>query len=236
MKFLQMLLSLFKKKATPAPTAKPVEPPKAQEPVPPVSTKKKVPTRDEMNLVVKGFVDGTIPTRVGPYSKIKEIKGKNNRSDQIDSINKAQGGSLADPYCQAGMQETLDEQCRYYDIDRKKVNIPEGVGTQDVWRKTPAKYKTNSPQPCMWVNWKHTDNPGRGHTGLTITGVVKKIFFNTMEFNTTAAGQKVVRDGEGFYYGLERDLDGYGDAVINGFIDVYAAIVDAMIASGEYEA
>lgn len=221
----------------PVPVA-PVEPPKpipVVKPVPaPASSKKKVPSRDEVNALVKGFVDGTIPTRVGPYKNIKETKGKN-RSPAIDQINTAQGATLGDPYCQAGMQEVLSEKCRYYSVDRKSVNIPRGPGTQDVWAQTPIKYKLKYPEISTWINWRH-GHTGNGHTGEVVAIPPHSSNFTTMEFNTSAAGQKVERDGEGFYFGLTRNIKGDGDMIINGYIDVYQALVDAMLASGKWEA
>jgi hypothetical protein len=149
-------------------------------------------------------------------------------------MNKAQGGSLADPYCQAGVQEILDEKCRYYKIDRKKVNIPESVGTQYVWGHTNSKYKHKEPKVGSWVNWRK-GNSGQGHTGEVIEYKPGSSTFKTLEFNTSAAGQNVERDGEGFYYGLSRSVRGSVSMRINGYIDVYQAIVDTMIASGEWE-
>lgn len=194
--------------------------------------KKKIPTRKEVNQLLFNFTTGTIPTRVGPYGKIKETKGKN-RSPAIDAILKAQGGSLGDPYCQAGVQEILDEKCRYYKIDRKKVRIPEGVSTQAVWSNTIAKYKVKQPVIGSWVNWKH-GNTWKGHTGEVIDYKEQGSTFISAEFNTSAVGQKIERDGEGFYYGLSRKLTGEGDMHVNGFIDVYQALVDAMLESKDW--
>lgn len=238
-KLIDIVLGLFKNK-TQAPSAPATEakapvtapPPEVVIPAQPLKpVKKKVPTRKEMSALLWQFTNGDAPTRVGPYKLIKETNGKN-RSKAIDAINTEQKAYLAAPYCQTGVQEVLDDKCRYYKISRIAVNIPEGPGTQAVWAKTPSKYRRSTPDACCWVSWNHGE--GKGHTG-EITSIIDDKKFVTLEFNTSAYGQKIERDGEGFYFGLVRDISGYGSTTINGYIDVYQAIVDVMLASGDYE-
>lgn len=190
-----------------------------------VAPAKKVPTRDEMLAVLKGLIEGTIPNRLGfPYKNIREDKGKN-RSIEIDKISKKQGGALGDPYCIMGSQEILDELCDHYKVDRKLVEIPEGASTQTVWENTPKKYKSQEPDAMKWVTWRK-GSTWTGHNG-TCLGKLANGVFPTFEFNTSAGGPGVERDGEGTAY-KSRDMDGYGDTKIRGFTDVYQAIVDAM--------
>lgn len=233
--------SIFGEKKSTVQVSPPPEPPiqattpeaPVQDVLPEVPTplKKKVPARTFVADLLVCFAEGTYPTRVGPYKKIKESKGKN-RSAEIDAINIKQGGYLGAPYCQAGVQEGLDDLCAYLKIDRKLVKLPEGVGTQKVWADTPAKYKINRPLPATWANWN--SGGGKGHTGWVIS-ILNEKQFKTMEFNTSAAGQGIERDGEGFYNGLTRNIGGYGTTRVNGYIDVYAALADAMISTGEWE-
>lgn len=184
----------------------------------------KIPTRDEMMQVYIGMIEGTIPTKIGAYKLIRESHGKN-RSPHIDEMITRQGGKLAEPYCQYGMQESLDELCAYYKVDRKKVNIPEGGGTQTIWSKVPQKYKRATYEAMCWVTWQN-GNELKGHVGMALQKS-KGNTFHTFEFNTTAKADGVVRDGQGAEYAV-RDGNGYGSMHIKGFTDVYQAIVDAM--------
>lgn len=185
----------------------------------------KIPTRDEMLKVLVGMCEGTIPTNVGPYKLIRETKGKN-RSPEIDKLIKAQGGSLAEPYCQYGQQEMLDELCRYYKLDRKLVQIPEGGSTQTVWSLVPKQYKLEEPGVLCWVTWRHGTSY-QGHVEMCLTEAVKGKY-KTFGFNTTVDGDdKVVRDGQGAGY-MDRRTGTIGDMNVKGYTDVYQAIVDAM--------
>ena len=184
----------------------------------------KVPTREEMTAVATGLIEGTIPNRLGvAYKKIRETEGKN-RSREIDMIITKQGGKLAEPYCQYGQQEFLDELCSYYGIDRKLVKIPEGGGTLNTYRSVPAKYKIKSPIPMSWTTWRHGETE-KGHVGMNFTVPVKGTY-HMFEFNTSA-GSSVVRDGEGAMW-TDRTTGKIGDMVVFGYTDVYQALVDAM--------
>jgi hypothetical protein len=56
---------------------------------------------------------------------------------------------------------------------------------------------------------------------------MKGNFFRTFEFNTTAYGDDVVRDGQGAEY-VKRTDGPTASMKVRGFTDVYQAIVDAM--------
>jgi hypothetical protein len=184
----------------------------------------KVPTRAEMTAVATGLIEGTIPNRLGvAYKKIRETQGKN-RSREIDMIITKQGGSLAEPYCQYGQQEFLDQLCDYYGIDRKAVKIPEGGGTLNVFAGVPSKYKIKAPVPMSWTTWRH-GSTAKGHVGMNFTPPVNGKY-HMFEFNTSA-GSEVVRDGEGAMW-TDRTTGTIGDMIPQGYTDIYQAIVDAM--------
>lgn len=202
--------------------------------VPAIPTgKKKVPSRTEMTNVFIGMIEGDVKTRIGAYEVIRESHGKN-RSPAIDSLIKAQGGSLGEPYCQYGMQEVLDELCRYYGVVRKAVRLPEGGSTQSVFEGTPKEFKRTEPAPMRWITWRNGTS-WTGHVGMIISAMVKKTF-RTFEFNTSVRiDGGVERDGQGASY-LERTPNAMGNMKVRGYVDVYDAIVEAMIKSGDYVA
>lgn len=185
-----------------------------------------IPTRAEMSVVLNDLIEGRLPNSHGKaYKEFRESAGKN-RSPEIDSLIKKQGGTLGQSYCQYGCQDMLDELCAYYKVDRTKVNIPEGGGTQDVFSKCHSKYRVDKPDVLRLVTWRHADS-WQGHVGMCLSSPNPKKIFKTFEFNTSAGGVGVVRDGDGAAY-KDRSLDGFGTMKIRGFIDVYEAIVDAM--------
>ena len=171
------------------------------------------------------MIEGTIPTNVGAYKLIRETKGKN-RSPEIDKLVKAQGGKLGEPYCQYGQQEVVDELCRYYKLDRKLVELPEGGSTQTVWGLVPKKYKVDKPNALCWVTWQN-GNSWTGHVEMCLTesasGKFKALGFNTNIDDSNS----VVRDGQGSGY-TSRKTGSLNGMHVKGYTDVYQAIVDAM--------
>ena len=219
------IVEFFRRLFGASPTASAATP---EKPAPVVSrpAEKVIPNRYEMAQVLRSMINGSIPTRVGPYYQIKETNG-NNRSKAIDMIIKAQGGDLGESYCQYGQQEMLDELCRYYDISRKKVRIPGGGSTRSVWDNTPQQYKRAAPDLMRWVTWQHGTS-WRGHVGMCFS-MSKDGSFQTFEFNTSLVSSGgVVRDGEGASW-CDRNTKGSGDMHILGYVDIYAAIVEAMM-------
>lgn len=186
---------------------------------------KGIPTREQMLEAAIGMIEGTIPTRIGPYKNVRESNGKN-RSKAIDSLIKAQGGSLGDPYCQWGLQEWLDELCRYYKVDRKKVAIPEGGSTQTVYGDTPSRFKISKPASLCWMTWRYGTS-WQGHVGMVLK-VLSSSQVQNFEFNTTVRVNEVVRDGQGASYVKRSTGSKIGTMTLRGYIDVYAAIIEAM--------
>lgn len=186
---------------------------------------KGIPTREEMSKVVIGMIEGTVPTRIGPYKNIRETHG-NNRSPVLDDMIRKQGGSLGDPYCQWGLQEVLDELCRYYGVARSKVMIPKGGSTQTVYGDTPARFKTTKPQPLCWMTWRHGTS-WQGHVGMVLQNLSASQVQN-FEFNTTVTVNSVVRDGQGASYVKRSTGKKIGNMNLRGYIDQYEAIVEAM--------
>lgn len=184
-----------------------------------------LPTRDQMLRVAIAMIEGKIPVKAGAYKLIRETEGKN-RSVAIDGLIQRQGGKLGEAYCQYGQQEFLDELCAYYGIDRKKVKLPEGGGTQSIFNKIDQKYRRQAYEAMCWITWQQLLDPNKGHVGLTLEKM-KGNFFRTFEFNTTAYGDDVVRDGQGAEY-VKRTDGPTASMKVRGFTDVYQAIVDAM--------
>lgn len=185
-----------------------------------------LPTREQVLKALIGMIEGNIKTKCGAYKLIRETKG-NNRSPEIDKLIKAQGGSLGEPYCQYGQQEVLDELCRYYNVERKLVQIPEGGSTQTVWSLVPDKYKVEGPKPMCWVTWQHGTSY-RGHVEMCLTDAVKTKY-QTFGFNTSVTtDDKVVRDGQGAGY-MDRRTGTIGDMRVKGYTDIYEALIDAMV-------
>lgn len=183
-----------------------------------------VPTRKEMVQVIKDMCTGKIKTKNGPYEGIRETKGKN-RDPQIDAIILRQGGSLGQPYCQWGMQEILDELCDYYGVSRKSVDIPEGGGTQDVYRRSPERFKHAKVVFPSWRTWKK-GNTGLGHVEMALETISEGLY-KMFGFNTSVKGSEVARDGEGCGF-TKRPHDPAGSLSPVGYIDIYAAIKEAM--------
>lgn len=192
--------------------------------------KSKIPTREEMLQVFLDLCDGTLPNELGiAYQNIRETHG-NNRSPFLDKMIRKQGGTLADPYCMWGMQESIDELCRYYKIDRRLVSmsIPKGGSTQTVFRTSSEAFKHQSPLQMRMVFWRQNSNPSRGHVGMVVSGLRQDSSFSTFEFNTSVTTQdEVVRDGQGAGF-LSRRLNGTGTMAIIGYVDVYDAIAEVL--------
>ena len=188
------------------------------------------PTRAEMLQVYLDFCEGNLPTELGiAYQNIRETHG-NNRSPFIDKLIKRQGGTLADPYCMWGMQESIDELCRYYKIDRRLVSlsIPKGGSTQLVFKNSSEHLKHQNPMPMRMVFWRQNSNPARGHVGMVVTELNQDSSFGTFEFNTSVSTQhEVIRDGQGAGF-LIRRLNGTNTMTIIGYVDVYDAIREVL--------
>lgn len=182
------------------------------------------PTRDEMAGVLTEMILGRIPTQIGPWLDVRETDGKN-RGALVDKIISRQGGQLGEAYCCYGAQEVIDELCRYYKIERKRVAIPKGGSTQSTFGNTPARLTRKTPISVSLIFWRHGDS-WRGHVG-TVPFFVSHIPFRTFEFNTSA-GPGVVRDGEGTHW-LMRDLGPSGDMHVIGFVDIYQALMEAFV-------
>lgn len=194
-----------------------------------------VPTREEFSQMLTDIFEGKLPTRFGPFLNVRETHGKN-RSPKLDPMIKSQGGSLADAYCLWGQQYDLDEVCTYLGVDRKLVKIPEGGGTQDVLRRTPARFITTKRKLACFITWRH-GKTGLGHVErvcleTTHMDTVDKDYFQCIGYNTTVDGDdRIVRDGQGCGYTnrLER---GTGDMFLLGYTDVYLAVIEAMGVQG----
>jgi hypothetical protein len=233
--FIKSLLNVFKKAEPPVTsgqtTASTPTPPSAVDAVvvaaPAPKPFPKIPTRAEMLAVVKGMIDGTIKTANGPYATIKELKSVPNRSPAIDAIIKSQGGKFGESYCQYGQQEIIDEVCKYYKLDRRFVEIPEGGSTQTVFNLVPTRYKVTQPFPLCWVTWRSKTTSWQGHVGLTLSAAINGVF-TSFEFNTTVRKDDgIERDGEGAAT-QQRKVAGMNTMEIRGYSDIYQAIVDAM--------
>lgn len=209
---------------SPSNAGKPTPTPVATPPVKPAA---RPPTREEVLAVVLDLIEGRRANRLGlAYKLIREDQGKN-RAKAIDLLILGQGGELAEPYCQYGQQELIDELCRVYKIDRKKVVIPEGGGTQRVFDTTPEHLKRSVPDALTWITWSYGN--GHGHVGMCLAKAQAKLV-RTFEFNTSAYGDEIVRDGEGAEYcsrSIEGGKLGSQAVTIRGYIDVYQALVDA---------
>lgn len=209
-------------------------PPKTEptKPTPVVTNPKKLLTREEYVAIHKAIFEGQTkesPFTDYPYFLLRETNG-NNRSKGIDALIKRQGGSLGDAYCQFGQQDKLDAVAQHLGISRKLFAYPEGGGTQRVFDKVDAKYKTTIPKPgCFWT--VEYNNSGKGHIE-DIFQILPGSEARTLAFNTTIDGDdKVVRDGAGAGIATRtffKEKHQGGDVVrLRGYVDHYLIYVDA---------
>ena len=210
----------------PSPIVAPQSPSPATSPTPPVQqSSAHLPTREEVGKVIEGMIEGTIETRLGALKNIRETQG-DNRSPEIDKLICGHGGALGESYCQYGQQEILDDLCKYYKIDRKKLNLPIGGSTQQVWNLVPREFKRQEPDVACWVTWQHS-NGWVGHVGMCLTKESNG-HFRTFEFNTSLkADGSVERNGQGASY-CSRSVVSTGNMKIRGYTDVYTALIEAM--------
>lgn len=184
-------------------------------------------TREGVLKVYRDMCEGKIKTKNGPYVLVRETKGKN-RSKQIDAINLDQKSYLGAPYCMNGQQDALDELCKYFGIDRRKVRFKETASCDSAFRwieKNAKEFLLDRPKPMVYVIYQYSD--GTGHIECCLTEADVRGIFETFGFNTNIDGDDaVVRDGQGAGY-VKRNIRGYGSAKVRGYFDVYAALEEA---------
>lgn len=193
-------------------------------PSPATQTPVGLPSRDEVIAVYRDMANGKIPVPGGAWKDIRETHGKN-RSPVLDAMILRQGGRLGEPYCMYGQQEALDELCKHYKVSRRKVDLPEGGSTQSVWEAVPKRFKTQSYIPFCWWIWRKGEE-WKGHVGMGI-GPEQKGSAETFEFNT-GRGNGLERDGEGAHFKTRDIANGYPGYITRGYVDVYAALIEAM--------
>lgn len=153
-----------------------------------------------------------------PYKNYRETKGKN-RSPEIDKMILAQGGNLGEPYCIYGIQSVLDEIRSKFNVE---IDLPETGSSQSFWSNTKSEYKID--KPCaLSIGIYQNGNSWTGHGVIALSEIDSSNNFKTFEFNTSASGNDIVRDGQGAGY-MKRPLKGYGVMHTKGFVDIFKAI------------
>lgn len=240
-KFFSSLFSQPKAPAGPPVAAKPAPTPSqapapapVPAPAPAAPSKPSAPSREDIVAAYIALATGKLENTLKfPWQNIRETAGKN-RSTQIDALIRRQGGKLAEPYCQYGQQEALDDICAHFKVPRKQVKIPEGGSTQAVFEGTDKKYIRSKPLPGCWMTWRKrgTYKGHVGHITAILPSTTKKPL-TVFEFNTDASSSdSVVRDGQGAGF-CKRSEGSYGDMDVRGYIDVAQAVIDAWHAVNE---
>lgn len=133
---------------------------------------------------------------------IKEATGRND-GKMIRLIQETVGGASGEPYCCGGI-ETL---VAYAEKKTGLISpIPVTELAQDLWWKTPKKYRVKSiPLPGAAIVWADLYPDGSrkstGHTELVLWAdekVIHCVGFNTS--GTTKPGSEVNREGNGVFY------------------------------------
>lgn len=190
-------------------------------------TKKEVISEPVVDLVkeISDYIDQLIykgtdnPFTKLPYMNFRETFG-NNRSEELDKLIIRNGGKLADPYCLYGQQDIL----RAVELKFKiKFDLPKTGSTQKFFNNTKPEYITNLPLKYSIGIFRQKKDPTRGHAVHVRTQIDTKQF-STFEFNTSPqVNQEIVRDGEGCYFKV-RQLVGYNEMELRGFVDIFKAI------------
>ncbi len=167
------------------------------------------------DLIMKGAQN---PFTKTPYKDFRESEGKN-RSKDIDALIIRNGGNMADAYCMFGCQDILRSVEIKFNI---KFDLPKTGSTQKFFNNTKPEYKTSTPDRLMIGIYQHGDEY-KGHA-IWCLGKQDKKQVATFEFNTSPdAGKEVIRDGQGCYF-KTRNIEGYGDMRMRGFVDILKAI------------
>ena len=207
-KILEAILSLFKK------TAKPI-----QDVVKPKENVAVIET--PLNKLHRAII-----ACCDEYNKKTETAGKN-RASWIDPMVKYFHGNLGDPYCAYGILFVLFVKVKEYYLvhynEHIDFNLPMTGSTQKLWNDSSKRYHTDKAKPGSIAIWKKKGTY-RGHAAFCLSYSDQGIF-KTFEFNTSSKNSlEVVRDGEGAYY-KTRDMDGYSDMQLLGFIDLEACMI-----------
>jgi len=121
--------------------------------------------------------------------------------------------------CMFGCQDILRAVEIKFNI---KFDLPKTGSTQKFFNNTKPEYKTSTPDRLMIGIYQHGDEY-KGHA-IWCLGKQDKKQVATFEFNTSPdAGKEVIRDGQGCYF-KTRNIEGYGDMRMRGFVDILKAI------------
>ncbi|HEY9705661.1 MAG TPA: hypothetical protein V6C58_24695 [Allocoleopsis sp.] len=152
------------------------------------------------------------------YMNFKESNG-NNRSKDIDEMNKRNGVSLGAPYCMTGIQDIMRAVEKKFNV---KFDLPATPSTQEFWTKSKTDYKLTSPKTFTVAIFRKGET-WQGHAALCL-GAINSQEFSTFEFNTSPqATSEIIRDGEGCYFKV-RPVAGYGDMKLRGFVDIFKSM------------
>lgn len=148
------------------------------------------------------------------YSNLRETHGKN-RSPEIDKINLNQKSYLGAPWCLSLCQQVLDDVRAALNC---KIDLPEGVGTQNWWRAVKAEYKSEKPGVGFIGIMQSRTDKTKGHAFI-VTELNQDGSFKTFEGNTDLSGD---RDGDGAFFS-KRTMSGTKGLKMIGFVDVIKA-------------
>lgn len=188
-------------------------------------TQKKTEAPKDIQKEISEYIDQLVykgednPFTKTPYMNFKETSG-NNRSEELDQLILRNGGKLGYPYCLYGQQDIL----RAVEIKFKvKFDLPVTGSTQKFFNETKTEYISIEPLKYSIGIFRQKKDPTKGHAVQVRTKIDNKQF-STFEFNTSPQiDNEIVRDGEGCYFKV-RQLAGYNEMELRGFVDIFKAI------------
>jgi hypothetical protein len=159
---------------------------------------------DEMTKHVAEKEDPNLPHHMTPW---------------VVELNKRVGAPPGSAYCITGATCTLQDTCKRLGL---KDVVGLHCGTQQFYRSSPEKYKSQVAKKGMIGIFVDRDDPDHGHAVVVSSDPTLPSAFNTIEFNTNSDGD---REGNGVWR-HNRLMSGTQGLKLLGFVDVCQWVLD----------
>lgn len=169
-------------------------------------------------------------TEASRWIGVSEIGG-DNRGQLVEMFQKAvDGKAMREPWCAAFVWfciKAIDEICDATKIPgftSSKSPLFRSEHVLTIWERSPVTHRETNPLPGHLVLWRYFDEDGNattsGHIGIVAEVKPNDGSFQTIEGNTSATGNLVVREGDVVAY-KRRFLSGSRRMKIQGFLRVW---------------
>lgn len=172
---LDLLKSLFAKKAQALPAPEPIESNPVVEPY----------TSEQLNQMVVDEARHWLGTK----------ESGNNRGSEVDQFNLAVAGQVGEPWCMSFAQFCIEQVEKKTGVQSK---VFDSAHCMTVWNQSPKECKVPSPVPGALMVWNFVGTTS-GHVGV-VQKQLPDTRIDTIEGNTGSGNpDDVVREGDGVY-------------------------------------